>query len=154
MRRVAADLVAGLAPAGLLTFAELVAPSGFFTTGFLAFDDSRVAAQQSGGFEGRAEIGVDFEKGAGYSQFGSFGLAFDPPAGCVDLDVVLIGEFDRLQRKLDLVLKVYEREILFVVLIVDDDLTVAFTQENACYGFLATTNGILLLFHLSVRLKG
>ena len=140
-------VVAGLVPAGLLTFAELVAPSGFFAAGFFAFDGSRVAAEEAGRFQGRAEFGIDFEEGAGDAEFGGFSLSFDPAAGGVDLHVVFIGEFDGLQRQFDLVLEIYERKILFVVFIVDDNLTVAFAEEDPGDGFLTATNCVLLLFH-------
>src|ERR1700749_4689239 len=125
MRRMPANFTPAR-PTGLLTFAELVAPSGFFATWLFAFDGPRVAAQKTGSLESRAEFRIHFQERAGDPELGRFGLPFDPPAGGIDLHIVFIGELDRLERQLDLVLEVYQRKILLVILVVDNDLTVAF----------------------------
>ena len=138
----------------MLTFAELVAPSCFLTTGFLSLDGSRVTAQQPRSLESRTEFRIDLEEGAGNAELGSLSLSLDPTAGGVDLYIVLIAQLDRLQRQLDLVLQVDKTKILLLVFIVDNDLAVSFTQKNPGNGFLTATNGVFLLFHLSERLKG
>jgi len=144
---------AGLLPARLLTFAELVAPSGLLAAGFFPLNGSRVTAQQAGSFEGGPEFGVDFEQGAGDTKLGGFSLALDPATGGVDLHIILVGKLDCLERQFDLILEINQREILFVILIVDDDLTITFTKEDPGYGFLAATNGVLLPFHLLVKIR-
>ena len=81
--------------AGLLTFAELEAPSCFFTTGFLTFDRSGIATQQTGSLEGGTEFRIHFQQGPGNSKLGRFGLAFHPSACSVDLDIIFVSEFNR-----------------------------------------------------------
>ena len=93
-------------------------------------------------------------QGTGDTQFRGFGLAFHATAGCVDLYVVFIETFYRFQGQLDLVLQVYEGEILFVVLVIDRDLAVAPGKEHPGYSLFTATNCIFLLFHLSEKLEG
>src|ERR1700754_616908 len=136
----------------LLTFAELVASSRFFTTWFLTFYRSWVAAQKTCGLQRGAELRIYFEQCAGDTQLGCFCLSFHATAGSIDLDIIFITTFDSLEGHFDLVLQIYERKILFIVLIVDRDLAFTPAQEHPGYCFFTATNCIFLLFHyLKIR---
>ena len=74
--------------------------------------------------------------------------------GSIDLHIVFVHPFYGLQGHLYLVLQVYERKILFIVLVVDHDLAFTPAQEHPGYSLFTATNCIFLLFHLSEKLEG
>ena len=137
-----------------LTFAELVAPSGFLAARFLSFDGTWVAAEEAGGFQRGAPFSVHLQQGAGDTELGGFGLAFDTTAGSVDLYIIFVQTFYRFQGQLDLVLQVYQGKILFIVFVVDRYFAFTAAKKDAGYSLFTATNCIFLLFHLSEKLEG
>ena len=72
----------------MLTFGELETAASFGLTGFLTFDNARVAGDEACAAESLLVVGVDFDESAGNREAESFGLTFVAAAVEVDADVV------------------------------------------------------------------
>lgn len=75
--------------------------TGALQTGLLAFLDARIACEQSGLFEGGAEVGICLNKGAGDSVAYRACLAGHSTAEHLDCDVEVAAVLSQLQRVLD-----------------------------------------------------
>ena len=121
-----------------LMFRELeTCASGALTVFFTLFG-ARVARQETCVFEGRTQIGIVVDEGAGDGMKHRAGLTRFPAAADIDFDVEVFGEIDEFQRLTQNHAKRCAIEIIFNTLFVDGNGALAGTEINARYGAFAT----------------
>lgn len=125
-----------------LTFAELESLTCFGLTRFLSFHHTGVTFEEALGFEGGAEIGVQLADGAGDSETEGFGLAGHATAVKVHLDVILAHKIGDLEGLGDDILEGAEREILFVIALVNGNLAAAFLHVDSGDGGFSSSDCI------------
>ena len=114
-----------------LTFAELESLTCLGLTGFLSLHHTGVTLEEALGFEGGTEIRIELANSAGDGETEGLSLAGHTAAVEVDLDVILAHEIGDLEGLGDDILEGAEREILFVIALVDGDLAAAFLHVDS-----------------------
>ena len=126
----------------VLTLAELELTTCTGLTGLLTLNLAGIAGEETGLFQSRAHLGVDFAQSACDTQTSGLGLTLDATAIEVDGDVLVLGSIGSQQRLLHLILENFEGEIGGEFLAIDGNLTLARLHEYASHSGLATTYGV------------
>src|SRR3990170_5165224 len=87
-----------------LTLRELEALSCFFMTEFLTLNRTGITFQQTGCFQCRTKLRIQFNQDTGNTEHCSFSLPFYSATCCIDLYIKLTGSINRFKRTLHLVL--------------------------------------------------
>src|SRR6184192_1713472 len=114
-----------------LALGELEAGARATLTVLLALDDARVTRDVPGLLEGRTERGVDLHQRARDAQTNRFGLAREPAARDVDVDVVAAQRLGELERLAQDHLGRRASEVVIHVALVDGDLARAGHHPHA-----------------------
>ena len=97
--------------------------TGLRLTGFLTLDHTRVTTKESLSLQSRTKFGIDLNQRFGNCHTESFSLAGNATAIEVGLDVILTIQLSHHERLFYLILQSRHAEILFVIAIVNNDLT-------------------------------
>src|SRR5262245_50519840 len=96
----------------ILALAELEGTAGLSLTKLLTLYGAAVAAHQAFLLEGRTEFRIQFAEGASDTELNSFSLTLRATTLNINSDIERLAlTFQGLQRKLNLILQVHEREI-------------------------------------------
>ena len=104
----------------------------FGLTRFLTFNLTSVASEEAFGFESGFVFRIDFNQCASDSETKRLSLALIAAAIQIHLDIIFFSNTEFVQWLLNDELKDGRWEILIKRALVDSDLTIAFTYENAC----------------------
>ena len=114
----------------------------FGLTRLLTLNLTGVTCQETFGLQNGLGLFIDLDESAGDSKTECLSLAFVAAAVEINLDIVLLSNTEFVQWLLNDELKDGRREILFKRALVDSDLTITFTYENASYCSFASSECI------------
>lgn len=134
----------------ILTFAELEALASLGLTGFLTFNRTGIAGHEAELAEECLVVGVNLNKCAGDTETKCFSLAFVAATVKVDMNVVLLCNFESCEGLLNDELKNRRGEIHFEGALVDSDGAVTLFEDYTSHGGFAAAYCIYC-FHV-VRL--